>query len=400
MVYSMRYYWLAIFCMGFFSCFGHIVDNADFTAMSINCYAFQADITAALNVFSKNLMENTEIDVWSRINKIAIFIKKQIKRPDVIMFQELWLDENKEHMIELLEDLYPYHYYVPRLTSDHVKDFYTSLSNFVAGVKNSSSGQEALKKLFSSESLEQLNPIKVDSGLLIVSRYPIDKMFNIVFNERKGDEKHAHKGALFVQTYDKNGLPICVVTTHLQTWYPDVRFRQMELIGETLNLFISAEKSMPIILMGDLNEEIYYDKEEKMVIDFTASLVRAINLNNKYVFYNPITELLARSLMAEKIAFLDSLKHHYVIKTLSDGQSTLVDHIPVYTGYDYFVESTSREGTAMLDQVLTSTDLTCLGFHSYRKEILSDDGKNIRFNKKTALSDHSAVIAFFKRNIL
>ena len=59
--------------------------------------------------------------------------------------------------------------------------------------------------------------VGMDSGLLILSKLPINRHSHYTYAQAVGDEKFAAKGCLLAECLDHNDQPIVVVTTHLQS---------------------------------------------------------------------------------------------------------------------------------------------------------------------------------------
>lgn len=97
---------------------------------------------------------------------------------------------------------------------------------------------------------------KTNSGLWIISKYPLCEIKHIFFRESKGMDRFACKGALLIES-EKNGIRFQVIGTHLQSDLKGrdvraVRLSQFEQIRNEL-LEPYKAKGLPQFLAGDLN---------------------------------------------------------------------------------------------------------------------------------------------------
>ena len=94
--------------------------------------------------------------------------------------------------------------------------------------------------------------IKTNSGIWILSRYPIKELGTIDYEECEGfDDCMARKGALLVEM-EFQGQPIQILGTHLQAGGPhEVRHSQYREMRQLLNAH--AKPGVPQLLCGDMN---------------------------------------------------------------------------------------------------------------------------------------------------
>lgn len=94
-----------------------------------------------------------------------------------------------------------------------------------------------------------------DSGLFIVSKYPMEVLDQVIFKDCAKADCMSSKSAIIVEITLPNGKKAQFVNTHLQAWNEPktiaVRRKQLEQIKEMLLLHLSP--GVPQILIGDLN---------------------------------------------------------------------------------------------------------------------------------------------------
>ena len=141
---------------------------------------------------------------------------------DVIVFQEAFQQKARNTISRLLQPAYP----------------------FQAGPAN--------QKLFS---------LKTNSGLWIVSRYPIQKTYSIIFKIRHGIDAMSRKGALLVELKVHNS-PVQIIGTHLQNSGGSWRKQSqcVELYHKLLKQY--QRPGVPQIVCGDFNINRYASEEE------------------------------------------------------------------------------------------------------------------------------------------
>jgi endonuclease/exonuclease/phosphatase family metal-dependent hydrolase len=105
----------------------------------------------------------------------------------------------------------------------------------------------------------------VSSGLFIMSPHPIVEEDSVRFgNACSGSDCLSSKGVVYAKI-DKNGSPLHVFATHAQAWpgisREHVRRDQLDI----LNTFIVSKQipgDEPVVLMGDLNMDMYSEKSQ------------------------------------------------------------------------------------------------------------------------------------------
>lgn len=368
-----------------------ITHNGSLSLMSLNCYAFDTTATYLLKLIKNiNLQVRTQLSTEERINKIAETIKQLPEKPDVIGFQELWLDNNKEQMIKALGKEYLYHYYIKRTLSDQVVDFIKPATTWVNNVFKT--------KQFNIT--DELNPLKMDSGLLFVSKIPFIATKAITFDEttRTGTEKQAYKGALFIKINDHNNNPVYIATTHLSAEGDNgIKKQQTIAIGETLKKMYTENNDDPrkilLVVIGDLNQNITYDNNTKTLIDSTPMLTDALTKSTGIEFVNPIVDFLINQLNPKNILLINSINNTAKIKNQETTIITdLETKIPSYVT-TYFPYGTDGSGTQILDHILFSKNTVMLSWKTLTEKILGATGPSNPYDQNKALSDHSAIIS-------
>ena len=142
-------------------------------------------------------------------------ITHQLKQRDydVIIFQELFKRRSRKIITKGLSSLYPHH---------------TKILN---------------RKTIS---------IKSNGGVIIFSKYPIQKVFQIRFKDRMGVDRLARKGAMLAEL-DVNGKSVQVVGTHLQAFgSQEILYAQYQQLAHEL-IDPNTKAGVPQLICGDFN---------------------------------------------------------------------------------------------------------------------------------------------------
>lgn len=396
--------------------------NYSLVAMTFNIYAFDPRATNLLKFFTnKDLVERNAMDIEGRIDKIADFIKRQTVKPDVIMIQEAWLDENKKRLCKNLQQEYPQTFYLESSSvvgqvKEKVKEqAVASMSNIWDFAASAASWATAIISPASS------NPVKMDSGLLILAKNTVKILayHAIEFEQKEGDEKLAHKGALGMR-FEKNGQTYFAVNTHPQSGganFSAVYSSQMQQIAQMIGE--NASRGDKVFMMGDLNQPINYYRNSKVIVDNTAIISNIFNDNpsikaKQFVFLNPVMPLLLDIFDQEKINISETITVRYmpveiiIYKDFADGSRNTIFNranqktvpytggIPSEAEATYFKQSTSFEGNALLDHCICTKNMILKDISFFRKEILGDMGASKPNDPATALSDHVPVMFMFQ----
>ena len=97
----------------------------------------------------------------------------------------------------------------------------------------------------------------IDSGLMILSKYPFDKVEKEMFKSRGGVDRFASKGVIMVRIA-VDGVQVDVYGTHMQSQPSSrrklERERQVEQLADFINLHSgTADEGRNIIVAGDMN---------------------------------------------------------------------------------------------------------------------------------------------------
>lgn len=370
--------------------------EAGFSILSLNCYSFP-DLPVL-----RDLSSGVGQSISTRIKKIGEFVQKE--DPDIAVFQELWMRDNKKHMIKALgcdKEL-------PVIIEERFD---------CPGSKYPYMFIDVPKKRYEPG---------MDSGLMIASKFPIEWSEKIVYTDKEEEEKSANKGALFIRITDKTGKPVFIVDTHLQSGTGlsaiAIREKQMGQLGAALAKAIKdfleknpKGKDYRITVIGDLNEPTKYIEPQKMLTERSTYLVNAINkelekAGLKKVSVKQELDIVAQRLGAQEILEVHELERikeggvpgilrsvdGNILKTLTKDDR-LVQGLrggDVAEGgyFPYSSDGGSGGGRQLLDHDFDDEDSKILEYKNFRKEVLGDEGPQKQWNPATALSDHAAIM--------
>jgi endonuclease/exonuclease/phosphatase family metal-dependent hydrolase len=98
----------------------------------------------------------------------------------------------------------------------------------------------------------------LNSGLWVVSKYPITVLDHVYFDRSMHSDKFATKGSLMVEVQLPNR-KVQIVGTHLQAWFgapeDSIRYSQLSLIRQMMDEFRSP--GVDQVILGDLNFDDY-----------------------------------------------------------------------------------------------------------------------------------------------
>lgn len=164
-----------------------------------------------------------------RASLIANYIKAQ--NPDILVLEESFMKETRAIINDSLKILYPY--------------------------------QSAITKR---------GPMKMNSGVWIFSKYPIEKEAFITYKKKRSSDIFAKKGATFVQLKigDKQ---IQVIGTHTQSLVKNVSTREKQFIQLKKELLDpNLKDSIPQFIIGDLNCNFYDTTAYKKMLQLLETL--------------------------------------------------------------------------------------------------------------------------------
>ncbi|WP_280244410.1 endonuclease/exonuclease/phosphatase family protein [Nocardia abscessus] len=184
---------------------------------------------------------------------------------DVVVLAEMFLDDERTRLIRAVKDQFPH----------------------------AAAGPDETDGLFGIGQEE-------DSGLLVLSRHPIEEIRATIFRSCKGEDCFANKGAVMVRVNPADGPQFCVVGTHLQA-DPEISEpnfgvgngaagkREAQL--RHLDSFILADRrlDLPLVIVGDFNIDANIDDESKEGLNtFATQLPDAKDLWREYNSWLPL----------------------------------------------------------------------------------------------------------------
>jgi endonuclease/exonuclease/phosphatase family metal-dependent hydrolase len=145
---------------------------------------------------------------------------------DVMFFQEAFYDSKRKDLIEGLKKTHP-HSVVPK----------------------------------KGKKLKQIQ----DSGLFMVSKYPMEKLDQIIFNDCAKADCISSKSAVLVEITLPNGKKAQLINTHMQAWDEPktVEIRKKQLLQIKEMMAKNLKPGVPQILIGDLNIDGNIETEYK-----------------------------------------------------------------------------------------------------------------------------------------
>jgi endonuclease/exonuclease/phosphatase family metal-dependent hydrolase len=168
---------------------------------------------------------------------------------DIIFFQEAWVKRYQEAIINELKSEYPY----------------------VAFTKP-------------GEGLLQI----LGSGLFILSKYPINILDQVVFNDCSGADCFASKSAIMIELTLPYNKTIQMITTHLQGWSGEemIKIRNNQLLEIKNMTKRHLKKGVAQVLVGDLNidgnNKLEYDNALTLMEMTSTSLVGKLGWSNGF----------------------------------------------------------------------------------------------------------------------
>ena len=179
----------------------------------------------------------------------------------------------------------------------------------------------------------QQDPIKegftwrISSGVMILSKYPLELKKHVIFNTSKKSDKAAQKACTLVEIEIENK-KILVGGTHFDSKSQESRYMQYEMTkNEIINEFVSD--TIPFYLAGDFNTERNHEDYTKMISAFNLN---CFELNNErpYTFdeFNSWNEKGYKAWIdfifyqkAKKIEVLDQ----YILRPVMNYKKTKMD---------------------------------------------------------------------------
>lgn len=140
---------------------------------------------------------------------------------------------------------------------------------------------------FISDQFNKDNLFKTNSGLLILSKFPINRMKSIAFENCASDDCLASKGA-FCVSFNYQMKSFQLVGTHLQSdykypsQYESIRKKQLEQIQTA---FTIDDSLSTIFYCGDFNIDYYHTKESSHMIQ-QLNVTRPSVSDGQYTWQN------------------------------------------------------------------------------------------------------------------
>lgn len=164
-----------------------------------------------------------------------------------------------------------------------------------------SKSRKILKSILSEKYVYQYGPFNdpnlslfTNSGVMVVSKLPLSIVKNLVFNELRGFDKMAWKGAVLLEG-EFQGKPFHLIATHMQSnIYKETRFKQLKQIYAEL-IHPYENKQITTIISGDLNVNSDDPEEYNKMLELTQAIDNQEQYGN-YVTYDELNNSLARTI--------------------------------------------------------------------------------------------------------
>lgn len=136
--------------------------------------------------------------------------------------------------------------------------------------------------------------LSTNSGLWILSKYPISQSKAIKFTNRCGIDAFSRKGALLVEL-DVNGKKVQVVDTHLQSCGPEW-IRQSQCVELSNKMLIPLQKNgVPQIVCGDFNINKYADLDYACMLQNLDVIDEDFVSDQKFTYDHEQNDLIKQS---------------------------------------------------------------------------------------------------------
>jgi len=152
---------------------------------------------------------------------------------------------------------------------------------------------------------------KLSSGVMILSKYPIKFLKNVIFNTSKKSDKAAQKSCVLVQV-EIGSKTMLLGGTHLDSKSQESRYLQYEMTkNEILTPYLND--SIPFYLAGDFNTSSSHEDYKKMISDFGLTSF-SLDDERPYTYdeYNTWNETGVRSWI--DFIFYNENQHHQPFK--------------------------------------------------------------------------------------
>lgn len=108
--------------------------------------------------------------------------------------------------------------------------------------------------------------LKVSSGVMILSKYPLELIKHVVFDVSKKIDRAAEKGCSLVKI-NINDKDLFLAGTHLDSKNKDSRYLQYQIINEKI-LKPNLNDSVPLLIAGDFNTDFKSLQYDSMMTSF------------------------------------------------------------------------------------------------------------------------------------
>lgn len=174
--------------------------------------------SSELRVLTYNLyMRAPQLFFWNKQRKRTKLLPDYLTGYDVLILQEVFMNKNRNKLLSQLQEHYPYR------TRILGKDKF----------------------------------IQQDGGVIMASRWPIEKEAQQLYDDCAGSDCMATKGALYAKI-NKGGIPYHLFGTHTQANPQHRQTREQQF--RQLSAFIdqqAIDAAEPVIIAGDLNVDRY-----------------------------------------------------------------------------------------------------------------------------------------------
>ena len=156
--------------------------------------------------------------------------------------------------------------------------------------------------------------IRQDSGLIILSKYPIIESSAMTYSSSSGSDRLANKGVVYarIQVSSSEGDYLHVFNTHIQAHdYSETRLAQISELMDFISKIIKSDKDhiRPILIVGDFNVAAEKPDNWMELADIsppeTEDSTNSEHLDNDIIEYKEFIEILD-NLSNEQVSITDS----------------------------------------------------------------------------------------------
>ena len=196
-------------CLMYFSC-----QSSQTEAMNVKPTQTGSEVPSELRVLTYNLyMRPPQLFFWNKQKKRTKLLPRHLGEYDVIVFEEVFMNKNRKKLLKALQSQYPYQ------TKPVGKDKF----------------------------------IKQDGGVVLISRWPIEKEAQQLYEACAGSDCMATKGAVYARI-NKLGAIYHLFGTHTQASEKHRYVREQQFTQ--LRSFIDEQEisaTEAVLIAGDMN---------------------------------------------------------------------------------------------------------------------------------------------------